>query len=95
MKAGSWDRGTSAAGIIALAAVLGCFLVTVVRVIKSDPSPHTLDWLGFSGSIIGAIMTLAAAAVTWFAVQRQINEARADKEEERRQEEFVAGAMLP
>ena len=71
------------------------FLVTVVRVIKSDPSPHTLDWLGFSGSIIGAIMTLAAAAVAWFAVQRQINEARADKEEERRQEEFAAGAMLP
>jgi hypothetical protein len=40
-------------------------------------------------------MTLAAAAVAWFAVQRQINEARADKEEERRQEEFAAEAMLP
>jgi hypothetical protein len=95
MKKGLWDRGTCAVGCLILAAILACYLVTAVPVIKSDPPPHTLDWLGFSGSIIGAIMTLAAAGVAWFAVLRQICEARSDAEQKRGQEEFAARAMLP
>jgi hypothetical protein len=30
------------------------------------------DWLGFAGSIVGAAMTLVAAAIAWLAVQKQI-----------------------
>jgi hypothetical protein len=31
------------------------------------------DWLGFTGAIIGAAMTVAAAGIAWAAVQRQIS----------------------
>jgi hypothetical protein len=30
------------------------------------------DWIGFSGSIVAGVITLFAAVLAWFAVQRQI-----------------------
>jgi hypothetical protein len=34
------------------------------------------EWLGFMGAVVGSLATPAAAAIAWFAVQRQItNEA--------------------
>jgi hypothetical protein len=30
------------------------------------------DWLGFTGSLIGAVVALIAAIIAWFAVQQQI-----------------------
>ena len=38
------------------------------------------QWLGFLGNIVGALVTLLAAALAWFAVRRQIN-AQADNDE--------------
>ncbi|MGB6080248.1 MAG: hypothetical protein WBF99_12390 [Xanthobacteraceae bacterium] len=67
------DSGVGAAGLIALATILACFLAVALPVIRSEPPAHTSDWLGFAGGAVGGIMTLVAAGVAWFAVQRQIS----------------------
>jgi len=67
------DHGLGAMGLIALAAVLACFLAITLPVIRSSPPAHTSDWLGFAGGVVGGVMTLVAAGIAWFAVQRQIS----------------------
>jgi uncharacterized membrane protein YccC len=44
------------------------------------------DWLGFAGSVIGALVALVAAIIAWFAVQQQINAQRLAVEQERIEE---------
>jgi hypothetical protein len=52
-------------------------------------------WLGFLGNIVGALVTLLAAALAWFAVRRQIN-AQADITNKARERmEFAARGILP
>jgi hypothetical protein len=41
------------------------------------------DWLGFTGSVIGALVALIAAGVAWFAVQGQIGAQRLEAEQKR------------
>jgi hypothetical protein len=53
------------------------------------------QWLGFVGNIVGALVTLLAAGLAWFAVQRQIN-AQADiANKARKRMEFAARGILP
>ena len=88
MKKPVLDKGTFAIGSLMFAVALACLITTAMPVIR-------LDWLGFAGSVIGAMMTLAAAVIAWRAVQRQIVESRTDAERKREQEEFAARAMMP
>jgi hypothetical protein len=48
------------------------------------------DWIGLFGSVLGAIMTLIAAAVAWFAVQEQIQAQESDKQLEKEEAKFAA-----
>jgi hypothetical protein len=48
---------------------LPIWVATAINIAKEG---NRSDWLGFFGSIIGAVMTLIAALVAWFAVQQQI-----------------------
>jgi hypothetical protein len=66
------DQGFGAIGLLILAVVLSCLLVTAVPVIRSEPPAHTSDWLGFAGGVVGGLMTMIAAGFAWIAVQRQI-----------------------
>ncbi|WP_256807149.1 hypothetical protein [Bradyrhizobium sp. Bra64] len=63
------------------------------------------DWFGFFGSVIGACVTLIAAIIAWFAVQRQIRAAQAielsrdEADASRKEHEFaearvVAGVLV-
>jgi len=55
------------------------------------------DWLGFSGAVFAAFVTLAAAIVAWFAVQQQIaapEEARRRSQNEAKYVGVVALAQL-
>jgi hypothetical protein len=46
--------------------------VWVVFAINFSKEGTRTDWLGFLGSIVGACVTLIAATIAWFAVQKQI-----------------------
>jgi hypothetical protein len=46
------------------------WVVFAVNIAKDGPRT---DWLGFSGSVIAGAMTLVAAIIAWFAVNRQIH----------------------
>lgn len=48
---------------------LPIWVTTAINIAKEG---NRSDWLGFFGSVIGAVMTLIAALVAWFAVQQQI-----------------------
>ena len=53
------------------------------------------DWIGFAGNFGAGIMTLIAATVAWFAVQKQIDQANRTAEEASRlraQEKFIETA---
>jgi hypothetical protein len=52
------------------------------------------DWIGLFGSVLGAIMTLIAAAVAWFAVQEQIQAQESDKQLEKEEAKFAAVIVL-
>ena len=59
--------------LIALAMVLGTFIVVTVPIsIAGGDNIKSSDWIGFSGSIVAGVVTLFAAVLAWFAVQRQI-----------------------
>ena|SRR5258706_6731254 len=53
------------------------------------------DWFGFAGSLAGAMVTLAAAALAWRTVQGQIKQAENAIEATRAKEEFASRAVLP
>jgi hypothetical protein len=53
------------------------------------------EWLGFFGSIIGAIVALLAAFGAWIAVRLQINAQEKLADDERLRKEFAARGVLP
>lgn len=53
------------------------------------------EWLGFIGNVLAGCFTLLAAAIAWFAVQRQILAQERASEKLRQQKEFAARAVLP
>jgi hypothetical protein len=54
--------------------VLGTFIVVILPIsIATGDNIKSSDWIGFSGSVLAGAITLLAAVIAWFAVQRQIN----------------------
>ncbi|KJC36493.1 hypothetical protein [Bradyrhizobium sp. LTSP857] len=60
------DLGPYAVGLLLLTVALSLVFSIGVPVFISEA------WLGFTGNVLGAFMTLAAAVFAWTAVQRQI-----------------------
>jgi hypothetical protein len=80
---------------LALALVLGVFITVFAPIAASADHVKLSDWLGFAGSFVGAMVTLAAAALAWWAVQSQIRQAKNAIETARAKEEFASRAVLP
>jgi hypothetical protein len=65
--------GLSPLWLISLALVLSTTIVVLIPVsIATGDKIKSSDWIGFAGSIAAGAMTLFAATLAWFAVQRQI-----------------------
>jgi hypothetical protein len=65
--------GLSPLWLIMLALVLGVLIVVMIPVsIAGGDAIRSSDWMGFAGNVVSGAMTLLAAAIAWFAVQRQI-----------------------
>jgi hypothetical protein len=80
--------GLSPLWLISLAMVFGTLIVLMLPVsIATGDNIKSSDWIGFSGSVLSGAITLLAAALAWFAVQRQI---KAQEDAERRATERLA-----
>jgi hypothetical protein len=80
--------GLSPLWLISLAMVLGTPIVVLLPVaIGTGDSIKSSDWIGFAGSVVAGAITLLAAILAWFAVQRQI---RALEDAEKRATERAA-----
>ncbi len=66
------DRGVGAVGLLLLAIALAMLLTIGIPISVSKEGVDLKDWLGFAGNVLGAGVTLLAAIVAWFAVQKQI-----------------------
>jgi hypothetical protein len=65
--------GLSPLWLISLGLVLGCMIVVMIPAsIATGEAIKSSDWIGFAGNVVAGAMTLIAAAVAWFAVQKQI-----------------------
>lgn len=66
--------GLSPLWLISLGLALGCVIVVMIPAsIATGEAIKSSDWIGFSGSVVAGAMTLVAAVIAWFAVQRQID----------------------
>lgn len=65
--------GLSALWLMALTIALSMLLTIAVPVILSTTDIHASDWIGFAGSVVGALITLIAAAIAYVAVKDQIS----------------------
>lgn len=66
--------GLSPLWLISLSLVLGTVIVVLLPVAIATGDPiKASDWVGFAGSVVGGAMTVIAALVAWFAVQKQIS----------------------
>jgi len=66
------DQGLGALGLLSLAAALALLLTIGIPITVSKDKVELKDWLGFAGNLLGAIFTVLAAVIAWYAVQRQI-----------------------
>lgn len=65
--------GLTPAWLISLAMVLGTVIVVFIPIsISGGEAIKASDWIGFSGNVLASVMTIIAAIIAWFAVQRQI-----------------------
>jgi hypothetical protein len=93
--------GLSPLWLISLAMVLGTTIVVMIpAAISGGDAIKANDWIAFAGNVLAGVMTLIAAVIAWFAVQRQIR-AQAESEARRttidlisREEERME-ALLP
>src|SRR4249919_2054870 len=66
----------------------------VMFVINVAKEGSRTDWLGFTGSVIGAVVALIAAIIAWTAIQRQISaEERRAKADRVEVENLLQGEM--
>jgi hypothetical protein len=73
MKDGKNLPGLSPLWLISLAMALGILIVVMLPVsIATGDKIKSSDWIGFAGSVLAGAITLLAALIAWFAVQRQI-----------------------
>lgn len=87
MKSGNLP-GLSPLWLISLALVLGTLFLVVIRIsIATGDTIKSSDWIGFAGNVVAGAITLFAAILAWFAVQRQIT---AQEDAERRATQRVA-----
>lgn len=75
--------GLSPIWLISLAMVCGIFLLISIPLLIAANAVHISDWIGFAGNVVGASMTIVAAAVAYIAVQRQVGIGLISREEER------------
>ena len=68
--------------------------IWVTAAINIAKEGNRSDWLGFFGSIIGAAMTLIAAVIAWFSVQRQIAKSEDAKHQSQQEAKTVAIVVL-
>jgi hypothetical protein len=89
-----------AAGVTVSFFTLPLWVTFAINVAKEG---SRTDWLGFTGSVIGAVVALIAAIIAWFAVQQQIEAQRFATEQarigegqktEKQQEEAKAAAKI-
>jgi hypothetical protein len=66
------DQGLGALGLLSLTAALALLLTIGIPITVSKDRVELKDWLGFAGNVVGAFVTLLAAVIAWYAVQRQI-----------------------
>jgi hypothetical protein len=65
--------GLSPLWLISFAMLLGCTIVVLIpATIAMGDAIKSSDWIGFAGNVVAGAMTLIAAVLAWFAVQRQI-----------------------
>src|SRR5258705_10603612 len=83
-------RGLTPIWLFALALVLGVFITVFAPIVASPDHVKLSDWFGFAGSLVGAMVTLGAAALAWRAVQGQIKQAENAIEAVRAKEEFAS-----
>src|SRR5262249_33239285 len=55
---------------------------------------NAADWIGFAGNFAAGIMTLIAAMIAWFSVQRQIAKGEAAKLQSQHEAKTVAIVVL-
>lgn len=67
-----WDQGLGIVGLLLLATALAMLLTIGIPITVSKDTVELKDWLGFAGTVLGAIVTLGAAVIAWRAVQKQI-----------------------
>jgi hypothetical protein len=67
------SSGLSPVWLISLAMVLGTAIVVLLpaSIASGDPIKAS-DWIGFAGNVLAGAMTILAALIAWFAVQKQI-----------------------
>lgn len=73
------DHGLAAIGLLLLAVALALLLTVGIPISVSRDSIELKDWLGFAGNVLGAFVTLIAAAIAWKAVKKQIGVQRDTK----------------
>jgi hypothetical protein len=65
--------GLSPLWLISLGLILGCVIVVMIPAsIATGEAIKSSDWIGFAGNVVAGAMTLIAAIIAWFAVQKQI-----------------------
>jgi hypothetical protein len=95
LKANNALPGLTPVWLAFFALALTSLVLTAAPIIAGSEPVKLSDWLGFSGSVIGAIMTLIAAIIAWNAVRKQLRRADEAAERTRLQNEFSYRAMLP
>lgn len=71
-----WDQGFGVIGLLVLATALALLLTIGIPITVSKEAVELKDWLGFAGNLLGAGVTVIAAAVAWVSVQKQITTQR-------------------
>jgi hypothetical protein len=68
--------GLTPIAILVLFVALTFLLSAGIPIVLASEPVKVSDWLGFSGAVVSALVTLGAAVIAWRAVQRQIEAQR-------------------
>ncbi|MBR1204516.1 MULTISPECIES: hypothetical protein [unclassified Bradyrhizobium] len=87
--------GLTPAWLISLAMALGCVIVVMIPAsIATGDAIKSSDWIGFSGNVVAGAVTVVAAIIAWFAVQRQIEAQEQAQGRAREQQTTDLASML-
>lgn len=68
--------GLTPIAVLVLFTALTLLLTAGIPILLAPEPVKVSDWLGFSGAVVGALVTLSAAIIAWRAVQQQIEAQR-------------------